>query len=26
VQAIEDAVIVEPRALPLARETLGAEV
>jgi len=26
VQAIEDAVIVEPRALPLARKTLGAEV
>ena len=26
VEMIEDAVIVEPRALPLARETLGAEV
>jgi len=26
VQAIEDAVIVEPRVLPLARESLGAEV
>jgi hypothetical protein len=26
VQAIEDAVIVEPRVLPLARKTLGAEV
>jgi len=26
VQAIEDAVIVEPKSLPLARESLGAEV
>jgi len=26
VQAIEDAVIVEPKTLPLARESLGAEV
>jgi glutamyl/glutaminyl-tRNA synthetase len=26
VQAIEDAVIVEPKSLPLARESMGAEV
>jgi hypothetical protein len=26
VQAIEDAVVIEPKMLPLAQETLGAEV
>jgi hypothetical protein len=26
VQAIEDAVVIEPKSLPLSRESLGAEV